>query len=220
MFANHRASTGSVIQRGLQRIRRVVSWRSTLLRVIHLTATTSAGKLIILYKAIPSATLEEAFSPLQFQKEEKSPASEKRGIGLHPWTLYGTSDAIMCRAFPTTLRGIAQGWYKRLALTSVHSFDQLAREFEANFLASTRPKPTAMSLLEMRQKEDEPLDPHLTRFIKEIRAIPDAHPSLIIQAFMIGSGLPTSFGRLLSDPQRLCQRCYKGPTNVSPLRLW
>ncbi|RWW62211.1 hypothetical protein BHE74_00030671 [Ensete ventricosum] len=126
----------------------------------------------------------------------------------------------MCRAFPTTLRGIAQGWYRRLALTSVHSFDQLAREFEANFLASTRPKPTATSLLEMRQKEDEPLDPYLTRFIKEIKAIPDAHPSLIIQAFMIGSGLPASFGRLLSDPQRLCQRCCKGPTNVSPLRLW
>ncbi|RRT58254.1 hypothetical protein B296_00034279 [Ensete ventricosum] len=37
--------------------------------------------------------------------------------------LYSTSDAIMCRAFLTTLRGIARGQYNRLALAFVHSFD-------------------------------------------------------------------------------------------------
>ncbi|RWW58287.1 hypothetical protein BHE74_00034873 [Ensete ventricosum] len=63
--------------------------------------------------------------------------------------LYGTSDAIMCQAFPTTLCGINRGWYNQLALAFVHSFDQLAREFEANFLASTHLKPTATSLLGM-----------------------------------------------------------------------
>ncbi|RRT58081.1 hypothetical protein B296_00006103 [Ensete ventricosum] len=58
--------------------------------------------------------------------------------------------------------GIAQGWYGRLPLASIHSFDQPVREFEANFLASARPKLTVASLLGMRQKEDEPLGPYLT----------------------------------------------------------
>ncbi|RWW85382.1 hypothetical protein BHE74_00005937 [Ensete ventricosum] len=73
----------------------------------------------------------------------------------------------------------------RLPPTSIYSFDQLVKEFEANFLASACPKPTVASLLVMRQKEDEPLGPYLTRFVKEIRAIPDTHPSLIIQTFII-----------------------------------
>ncbi|RWV99305.1 hypothetical protein BHE74_00041723 [Ensete ventricosum] len=101
-------------------------------------------------------------------------------------TLYDMSDAIMCWAFPMTLCWIAQGWYIRLPPALIHSFDQLVREFEANFLTSARPKPIVASLLRMRQKEDEPLNPYLARFTKEIRVIPDAHPSLVIQPLMIG----------------------------------
>ncbi|RRT79984.1 hypothetical protein B296_00022158 [Ensete ventricosum] len=84
---------------------------------------------------------------------------------------YGMSDAIMCPAFLTTLREIARGWYDRLPLASIHSLDQLAREFEANFYASAQPKPTVASL-RMRQKEDEHLDLYHAHFIMEIKAFP------------------------------------------------
>ncbi|RZR92709.1 hypothetical protein BHM03_00021062 [Ensete ventricosum] len=87
----------------------------------------------------------------------------------------------MCRAFPTTLRGVARGWYGRLSLASIRSFDQLAREFEANFLISTRPNPTVASLLEMRQKEDEALGPYLARSTREIRATQSHASRLSIQ---------------------------------------
>ncbi|RZS26770.1 hypothetical protein BHM03_00060161 [Ensete ventricosum] len=92
------------------------------------------------------------------------PALEAYDVGSDPtehvvvfkaqMALYDMSNDIMCWAFPRTLCGVTRGWYGRLLLTSIHSFDQLARELEAKFLASARPKPTVASLLRIRQKED------------------------------------------------------------------
>ncbi|RRT66608.1 hypothetical protein B296_00009514 [Ensete ventricosum] len=84
--------------------------------------------------------------------------------------------------------------------SSIHSFNQLAREFEGNFLSSARPKSTVTSLLGMRQKEEEHLGQYLAHFTDGVRAIPDAHPSLIIQAFMIGIRPSYLFWSLVERP--------------------
>ncbi|RWW00177.1 hypothetical protein GW17_00036870 [Ensete ventricosum] len=102
-----------------------------------------------------------------------------------------------------TLREIAQGWYSRLPPALIRSFDQLAREFDANFLASARLKPTVVSLLGMRRKEDEPLGPYLAYFTKKIRVIPNTHLLLVIQAFFIGIKPSRFFWLLVEHPRQL-----------------
>ncbi|RRT64142.1 hypothetical protein B296_00039918 [Ensete ventricosum] len=95
-------------------------------------------------------------------------------------TLYDTSDALMCRTFPTTLRGPARMWYSRIKSFSISTFDQFAKEFELNFIASSCPRPMAASLLGLTQGNDEPLAQFVNRFSVEIRRMPDTHHTLAI----------------------------------------
>ena len=52
--------------------------------------------------------------------------------------LQGVSDEIMCRAFPTTLKGSARIWFKKLTPRSVGSFAQLSHSFFNHFIGGQR----------------------------------------------------------------------------------
>ncbi|KAK3034090.1 hypothetical protein RJ639_034070 [Escallonia herrerae] len=47
--------------------------------------------------------------------------------------LLQVSDAVMCRAFPTTLRKAAHAWFKSIQPRSIHSFSQLSDLFQKHF---------------------------------------------------------------------------------------
>lgn len=50
--------------------------------------------------------------------------------------LQGALDAILCRVFPSTLKGAMRYWYSNLKPASFHSFDQLSQSFISHFISS------------------------------------------------------------------------------------
>ncbi|RRT37083.1 hypothetical protein B296_00047562 [Ensete ventricosum] len=94
-------------------------------------------------------------------------------------TLYGLSNALMCRAFSTTLRGPARMWYSRLKSHLVSSFCQLTKESESNFLASDKPKLSAIALLELSQKDNKPFSIFVSPFTTEIKGLASADRLLV-----------------------------------------
>ena len=48
--------------------------------------------------------------------------------------LQGVADKIMCRAFPTTLKGPVRVWFSRLTPNSISTFKELSAQFAKNFI--------------------------------------------------------------------------------------
>ena len=61
--------------------------------------------------------------------------------------LQGVPNEIMCRAFPTTLKGPARVWFSKIPLNLVSSFEELSKLFVNNFIGGHRHKHSLSSLL-------------------------------------------------------------------------
>ena len=59
-------------------------------------------------------------------------------------------DEILCRSFPTTLKGAAKEWFTKLPTLSVDSFEQLSNAFLRHFVGGQRPKRPADHLFTIR----------------------------------------------------------------------
>ena len=52
--------------------------------------------------------------------------------------LQGVADEIMCRAFPTMLKGAARIWFSRLMPGSIGTFKELSAQFTSHFIGRHR----------------------------------------------------------------------------------
>ncbi|XP_030936244.1 uncharacterized protein LOC115961396 [Quercus lobata] len=94
--------------------------------------------------------------------------------------LQGVPDKIMCRAFPTTLKGPARVWFSKIPSNSVSSFEELSKLFVNNFIGGQRHKCSSSSLLTIEQGENESLRSFITRFNREASMVDD---KLLLVAF-------------------------------------
>ena len=66
--------------------------------------------------------------------------------------LQGVPDEIMCRAFPTTLRGAARIWFSKLTLNSINTFKELSAQFTSHFIGGHRYKKSTACLMSIDRK--------------------------------------------------------------------
>ncbi|GKV28774.1 hypothetical protein SLEP1_g37780 [Rubroshorea leprosula] len=74
------------------------------------------------------------------------------------------SDALMCKIFPSTLRGNAWTWYYSLLPNSISSYTKLATSFATNFSSRRLIKKTTFELMRVAQREGESLKNYMNRF--------------------------------------------------------
>ena len=98
-------------------------------------------------------------------------------------------DEIMCRVFPTTLKGLARVWFNKIPQNSVSSFEELSQFFVNNFIGGQRHKCSSSSLLTIEQGENESLWSFITRFNREALSVDEVDDKLLLAAFHNGMNL-------------------------------
>jgi hypothetical protein len=116
--------------------------------------------------------------------------------------LQGVSDEIMCRAFPTNLRGSARTWFNQLETGSIDTFAQLSRVFIDNFIGGRRSARPANYLLNIRQREGESLRSYVQRFNKEAVQIDKPNEYVALTAFNAGLRKGDFLFQLCKDPPK------------------
>ena len=97
--------------------------------------------------------------------------------------LQGVLDEIMCRVFPTTLKGPARVWFSKIPPNTVDSFEELSKLFVNNFIEGQRHKHSLSNLLTIEQGENESLWSFITCFNKEALTVDEMKDKLLLVAF-------------------------------------
>ena len=110
-------------------------------------------------------------------------------------------DEIMCRAFPTTLKGPARVWFSKLTPNTISTFKELSRHFLTHFIGGQRCKRSWVSLLNIKQQDDESLRSYVTHLNKEALLIDEANDVLQSGEFL--------FSIYKNDPKMMADMLYK-----------
>ena len=71
--------------------------------------------------------------------------------------LQGVPNEIMCRAFPTTMKGSARVWFSKIKPNSMSTFKEFSNSFITHFIKGQMHKHSTHAPMQIRQWEDESL---------------------------------------------------------------
>ena len=73
-----------------------------------------------------------------------------------------TPNEVLCRAFPTTLKGAARVWFTKIPSGTIADFEQLSKGFVRYFIVGQRHKKPTSHLFNIQQPEGESLRQYVT----------------------------------------------------------
>jgi hypothetical protein len=100
--------------------------------------------------------------------------------------LHGTPNEISCRAFPLTLKGVAEEWFARFPAKLVDNFKDLGCLFLGQFLATQKRKKNPTCLMSLVQGKDESLKDFMLRFNKEKLMVESPNDQMVLSTLMHG----------------------------------
>ncbi|XP_031111975.1 uncharacterized protein LOC116015949 [Ipomoea triloba] len=96
----------------------------------------------------------------------------------------GVEEALMCKAFLPTLKGLAQKWFLALPGRSIWCFNDLADRFLTHYAVNIKPQRNLTHLSGINQDEGEALKTYLARWQKELQTIEGLDEQVAITFFM------------------------------------
>nr|XP_023887890.1 uncharacterized protein LOC112000018 [Quercus suber] len=136
-----------------------------------------------------TATVQECPVPSKFRLPQLEPFDGLKDLLDHFNTFKMTlglqqpPDEILCRSFPTTLKGVAREWFTKLPTSTIDNFEQLSSSFVRHFVGRQRPKRTADHLLTIKQGEKETLRSYVTRFTRGMLEIDESDDKVQLTTF-------------------------------------
>jgi len=123
-------------------------------------------------------------------------------------SLYTWNDVVMCRVFPTTLKGATLSWFTRLPSLCIDCFDMLVEKFGAQFATSRPHHLTSIALVNIRQEKGESLRMFMEYFGKVALGIQNLSPEVTMHHMIIA----------LKPGPFVDSLCKKLATNLDELR--
>ncbi|XP_057808470.1 uncharacterized protein LOC131022947 [Salvia miltiorrhiza] len=117
-------------------------------------------------------------------------------------TLHMYTEGINCWIFSTTLTGPTQLWFGTLAPNSIHSFEDLQTRFLRQFASSRRVGKSALSLMDIKQDQNETLREYTARFNLAALEVPEAESQIKNCAYVRGLKPGLFFDELQITPTR------------------
>ena len=93
-------------------------------------------------------------------------------------SLYTTDDTVLCRVFPTSLKGGALSWFTKLPTNSIDCFETLMAKFDVQFAMSRPHHLTSIALVDIRQEKGESMRTFINRFGKTAISIRNLSPEV------------------------------------------